>query len=307
MIKLRKEVFQIIFVQVIFPILLVFSAGYLLQRRMKLDIRVVSTVAMYIFMPCLIFRTFYHTNLDLQYVYMLLFFIMLFVLLILISKIYVSIKGLPKHYESAYILSTAFMNTGNYGSPIILLAYGTIGFNYAISFFVIQSISMHTVGIYYASRGKLKMKDAIKKIYEMPMIYAVATVILLKTLHIKTPDNLLTVIDLLASACIPTVMIILGMQLAEIKLNDFEWGSITYSTIVRLVVSPVIAYLLTLVFPFDPLLAKVLILSSAMPSAVVAAMYAVQFDAKSELVSSTTIINTLASIGTITLLLYMLG
>lgn len=298
---------MIVFIQVILPILLVFASGFFMQRKMKIDIRAISTVVMYIFMPCLIFSTLYVAELNLQYVYMLLFFILLFVILIVMNKIIVKIKGLPKTYESAYILSTAFMNTGNYGSPIILLAYGTVGFNYAVSFFVIQSISMHTAGMYYAARGKLAMKDALRRIFEMPMIYGLTIVIVFKVFHIQVPGNLLAVIDLLAAASIPTVMVVLGMQLAEIKVKKFKWGSITYTTLIRLVISPIIAYLLTLLFPFDPLLAKVLILSAAMPTAVVATMYALQFNAEPELVSSITIINTFASVLTITLLLLILN
>jgi malate permease and related proteins len=59
--------------------------------------------------------------------------------------------------------------------------------------------------------------------------------------------------------------------------------------------------------PLDLLLEKVLIVSAAMPSAATTTMYALQFDAEPELVSSITFITTLVSIGTITPLLYLLG
>lgn len=297
----------IVFVQVILPTLFVFAIGFLLQRKLNLDIKAISTIALYIFIPCLIFRTFYTADIDAQYGYMILFFILLFVSLILITKAYVWLKKLPQSYESAYLLSTAFMNTGNFGSPIILLAYGVTGFEYAISFFVIQSVSMHCIGLYFAARGHMSFVDALKKVFQLPMIYAVALVAVFKGFSIIMPEPLFVMIDLVGAAAIPTVMIILGMQLAMMKIQDFDWGSITYNSVVRLAVSPLIAYLLTLLFPFDPLMTKVLVLSSAMPSAAVATMLAVQFDARPQLVSSTAFITTLLSIPSITLLLVLLG
>lgn len=296
-----------IFIQVILPTLIVFAAGFLLQRKKQLNIGSISTVAMYIFIPCLIFRTLYQTDINLQYAYMIVFAIVLFMLTVALNKLYVKIKGLPASYESAYILSTAFMNIGNYGSPIILLAYGITAFDYAISFFVLQQILMNSFGLYYAARGQLAYQEAVKKVFQVPAFYAVMIVFIFKVFDLEMPENLFTVIDLLASAAIPTVMVILGMQLSMIKLKGFGWGEVTYATMLKLVGVPLAAYGLTLLFPFDPLLQKVLILCTAMPSAVVTTMFAVQFDAHPDLVSSTTLINTVASIGTITVLLLILG
>jgi predicted permease len=59
--------------------------------------------------------------------------------------------------------------------------------------------------------------------------------------------------------------------------------------------------------PMDPMMAKVLIVSAAMPSAATIVMYAVQFDSQPRLVSSVTLVTTLFSIFTITVLLIMLG
>ncbi|MDG5787202.1 AEC family transporter [Evansella sp. AB-P1] len=299
--------FTIVFVQVILPIVVVFLIGYVLQRKKRMNLSAISTVTMYVFIPALIFTTFYETTFDMQYVYMVVFYLILFSILIIINKLYCKIKKLPQSYESAYILNTAFMNVGNYGAPIILLAYGMPGFEYAISFFVLHSISMHTFGLYYAARGNFPLKIAVKKVFQVPMIYATIVVLLLNFANIPVPEQMYIIIDILASAAVPSVMLMLGMQLAFIKIKELEWGSISYSVIVRLVVSPIIAFFITLLFPFDPLLAKVLILVSAMPSAVVATMYATEFDAKPELVSSTVLVTTILSMVTITILLMTIG
>ncbi|MCT8137179.1 AEC family transporter [Anaerobacillus sp. CMMVII] len=296
-----------IFLQVVLPVILVFLIGYLVQIWKRLDIKAISTVAIYVMTPCLVFRVFYTAELDMQYFYMVIFSIILLVAIIVINVVYAKLRGYSQSLESGLILSTAFMNSGNYGAPIILFAYGEIGFAYSVSFLVLQAIIMNFFGVYYAARGKATIKVALKSVFEMPATYAVIIALVLKGLQVEVPGNLFQTIDIIADATIPTVMIILGMQLANIKWTKFEWGHISFGIIVRLIISPIIAYFIILLFPFDPLLAKVLIVSAAMPSAATIVMYAVQFDAKPKLVSAITLMTTIVSIFTITILLAILG
>lgn len=296
-----------IFISVVLPVLLVFLTGYIVQKWRKVDIKPISTVAIYILTPALVFNTFYYAELNIQYAYMVAFALALLFSLIVITKIYAWKMKYSSSTESGLILSTAFMNSGNYGVPIILFAYGQAGFAYAISFMVLQSVIMNFFGVYYAAKGIAGIKTALKVLMRMPVTYAIMLVVPLKVFQITVPDNLLSPIELISQAAIPTVMLILGMQLAKIEWGNFEWGKVSYGVVVRLVISPVIAYLLTLAMPIDPLLAKVLIVSAAMPSAATIVMYAVEFNAKPKLVSSTTLVTTLLSIITITLILTILG
>ena len=296
-----------IFIEVVLPVLLVFLIGYGVQKWKDIDIKAVSTVAIYIMTPCLVFRTFYTAELNMQYLYMVIFAMILLFALIIINKLYAKIKKYPQSVENGMILSTAFMNSGNYGAPIVLFAYGEAGFAYAVSFLVLQAIIMNFFGVYYAARGEAGIGVAVKSVLAMPATYAVIIALVFKGLNWQIPENLFLTVDIIAEATVPTVMIILGMQLAQIKWDNFHWGQITYGVIVRLVASPLIAVGIVLIFPFEPLLAKVLIVSAAMPSAATIVMYAVQFNSEPKLVSSITLITTLVSVFTITLLLAILG
>ncbi|WP_096436278.1 AEC family transporter [Alteribacter populi] len=296
-----------IFFSVVLPVILVFAIGFAVQKWQKLDLRPLSTVAIYVMTPALVFRTFYQSEVDMQYVYMIIFSLVLLFALIILNKFYVKVMNYSSSLESGMILSTAFMNAGNYGAPIILFAYGEAAFAYAVSFLVFQSIIMNFFGVYYAARGGTGIRTAIKAVFAMPATYAVIVAIALKSFSLGIPENLFRTVDIIAEATIPTVMIILGMQLARIEWGNFEWGKISYAVVVRLLVSPLIAWFITLALPIDPLLAKVLIVSAAMPSAATIVIYAVQFDAKPKFVSSVTFISTLISIITLTLLLMILG
>ncbi|MCM2674881.1 AEC family transporter [Alkalicoccobacillus plakortidis] len=296
-----------IFIQVVLPVILIFVVGFLLQKIAKIDIRPISTMAIYVMTPCLVFKTFYETELNSQYTYMVIFSFLLMFILIFLCKVYTKIRKIDLSTENALILSTAFMNTGNYGTPIILFAYGEAGFEFAISAMVLQSILMNFFGVYYAVKGKAGIRIAMKSVAKMPASYAAVLALLLNVFNLRVPENLFGTIDLISDAAIPMVMVILGMQLAMIKWGHFDWANITFSVVLRMFISPLIAWLLVMVMPIDPLLGKVLIVSAAMPSAATIVMYAVQFQAQPKLVSSVTLITTIISIPTITLLIILLG
>ncbi|MYL32038.1 AEC family transporter [Pontibacillus yanchengensis] len=292
-----------VFIEVVLPVLLVFLSGYGIQKWKKLDIKSVSTIAIYILTPCLVFETFYDADLNSEYVSIVIFSIGLLVSIITINKVMKKVNGYNEAEESGMILSTAFMNSGNYGAPIVLFAFGEEGFAYSISFLVLQAIIMNFFGVYYAARGQAGMKLAFQSVLKMPATYAAIISLLLNVTNVPMSENILSAIKLIANGAIPGVMIVLGMQLADISIKSMEWGKITYATSIRLLASPLIAFGLVMILPMGDLLGKVLILSAAMPSAATTTMYAVEFDSRPELVSSITLVTTLASIITITVLL----
>ncbi|WP_079478000.1 AEC family transporter [Halobacillus salinus] len=292
-----------IFFQVVLPVILVFASGYALQKILKLEIKSISTVALYIMLPCLVFETFYNAEFDRDYFMMIVFSILLLFAIIFINKIAAKVLRYDTATESGTILSTAFMNAGNYGSPIILFAFGDEGFVYAVSFMVLQQIVMNFFGVYYAAKGTTGISMAITTVLKMPPTHAVWIALLFKFAGIPISDNFMSSIDLVGNATIPTIMILLGMQLANITVKNLDWSKISFAASLRLVGSPLIAWALTIVLPMSDLMASVLIVATAMPSAATTTMYAVQFDAKPDLVSSITLVTTLISVLTIPIVL----
>src|SRR5699024_8764181 len=141
---------------------LVFALGFIIQKLKSVDIKPISTVTIFVMTPCLVFDTIYHSTLNMQYVYMLTFAVLLLLILIFINKLVAFFFKLSSDTETGMILSTTFMNAGNYGAPIVLFAFGQEGFAYAVSLMVIQSVIMNSFGVYYASKGRGTMMQALK-------------------------------------------------------------------------------------------------------------------------------------------------
>ncbi|UOQ45960.1 AEC family transporter [Halobacillus salinarum] len=298
-------------VLIVLPAFIIFSVGYIGQKTIGFDRKSISTAALYLMYPFLAFQTFYTHEITLDYLYILIFCIALMILLIILVRILSAIQSQPRSKTSALVLSSVFMNSGNYGVPIILFAYGDAGVDYAIIMMVIQSLLMNTVGMYYAARGSLSaehsLKDSLVKIARMPINHAVLLGIIVQVFHIHMPEFIMQATNLIADATIPTIMIVLGMQLASLTKGTVKWQDISTVFSLRFIISPVIALLLTMVLGLNPMLASILIVLSAMPTAANTTMYSLQFNTEPQLVSYVTLLTTIASIVTVPFMLWVVG
>lgn len=285
---------------------MIFSLGFVGQKTFKLDIKSVSTTALYLMVPVLIFRTYYEAEIDTTYLHILSYVLVLSLSMVALVQLISRIKGYSAPVTSGLILSTAFMNNGNLGVPLVLFALGQQVFLYAVPIMVFHIIVMSSVGLYYALKGKAGAKESLITVAKMPIIHAMVIALLWQYLNIPLSEHVFKAIKMVADASLVMIMLVLGMQLADIKLHNPRWSFIALGLVLRLLVSPVIAWLFTLVVPVEPLLAKVMIIEAAMPSATIATMYALQFDSEPDLVCAINLISTVASVFTLTALLFIL-
>lgn len=298
------------FILIVLPVFLIFGTGFLGQKLLKLNVKSISTMALYLMMPFLTFNTFYTNKLNKDYVYMFLFNILLIIVLVVITFVLGKILKADRTSLSAMLLGTAFPNMGNYGAPVALFAFGTQAFDYAIVTMVIQSLLINTIGIFIASYGSEKsttVKGALLNVVKMPVLYGVILGLLFQLSHVKLPPTIIDGVRLIGSASIPTVTLLLGMQLAEIKTQKFEFKYVNTITFVRLIVSPLLIAALVSFMPVSHLVKNVFILLAAMPIAANTTLLAVQFNAKPNLVSYITLVTTLISLVSIPITLYFLG
>ncbi|MDV2684384.1 AEC family transporter [Alkalihalophilus lindianensis] len=298
-----------VFIQILLPVFIIFALGYIGQKKIGFDVKNLSVMALYLMSPILAFRTFYQTPLDIRYIHMLVYSVLLCVLLLFIIFIIGKLLGYTRSEQCGVMLAAAFMNNGNYGTPVVLFAFGAAGLDYAVVLMVFQSLLMSTFGLFIAAlggRGQVTIKASLASVIRMPIIYGAFGGLLIQLVSLTIPEYIFIAVDFVADATVPTIMIILGMQLASISLKRIPVGKVTVALVIRLVVSPVIALLLVIMLPVDEMLAKIMILMAAMPTAANTTMYSLQFGTEPDLVSSSTLISTLLSLVTLPILLWVL-
>ena len=239
---------------IVLPAFLIFGTGFIGQKIFKFNIKSISTMSLYLMLPFLTFDTFYSNELNIEYFYMFLFTFILAIIMIVITVICGYFMKADKPHLSAMLLGTVFPNSGNYGAPVALFAFGAAGFDYAVILMVIHAFIINTIGIFIASFGSEKstsVKDAFINVLKMPVLYGFLLGVLLQLTHVNLPSTIMEGIGMVGNASIPTVMLILGMQLAEIKSSKFELKYINTVTIIRMIVSPILAVILVSYMPVN--------------------------------------------------------
>ncbi|CQR46020.1 Membrane transport protein [Paraliobacillus sp. PM-2] len=296
------------FLTVLLPIFTVFTIGYIGKKLWNIDVKPIATMAIYLLSPFLAFQTFYQNPINLDYFYMFVYLAMLCIICIFICYIIGFIKRWSKKQLSGFILASSFMNNGNYGAPLVLLVFGETGFHYAVILMVLQQLIMCTIGIYIAAQGSQteQAHSPLKEVIKVPIVYGALAGIIVNGIGVSLPEGIATVVNMVADAAIPTVMIVLGMQLATISLKKIEFGNLSIALVLRLAIAPIIAFVITLFLPIDEMVKQIMILTAAMPTAANTTMYAVKFNARPMFVSSATLTSTLLSIITLPIVLALI-
>jgi predicted permease len=226
---------------VVFPVFAVILIGFLFGRFTDLDIKPSSKLALYIFTPALYFNSMLTAEVNNDEIvkilgYAALLFALFVAIVYLISTF---VLKYPPQLRSALFLSTAFPNSGNYGLPIILFAFQQAGFERAIIFSVFQSFLMNSAGVYFASNSNNNFFASLKDVIKMPGFIALLVAMIMRFFSVDLPEAVLRPVQLMGQAAIPTLLVVLGIQLGRVKAA-INWKFIGTAVFLRLFAYPLI-------------------------------------------------------------------
>ncbi|MBI2871858.1 MAG: AEC family transporter [Chloroflexi bacterium] len=296
-----------IFVNGVLPVFIMAGLGVLLARSLKINARPISQLALYLFSPALIFNSLSSADVSFREVVGIFSFLALWLpLMYLVSWLAGRSSRLTEQGRSAFMLSTLFMNAVNYGLPVSLLAFGEAGLQRALLFLVPQSLLAGTLAIYVASRGQAGALRGVVTVFRMPTFYATVAALAINPFHVAFPTAIAEPLKILSGAAIPTMVMVLGAQLAYASWRE-DLRPAGVATLLRLVVSPALAYGVTLALGIDGLLQQVVIVLAGMPTAVYTTILATEFNAQPRLVTSSVAMSTGASMLTLTVLIWLVS
>ncbi len=294
-----------IFVNIIAPIVFVAAMGFTLGRLFQIDTRPLSRVTLYLFSPALIFTSAYRSQLTGEFLSIAIFVVLITLLIGAFTLLLVKLMRYDMSTASAFALSALFVNSGNYGLPLALFAFGDAGLARAVVFFTVSAITIQTLAVFIAARGHAGARQALGNVFKLPLLYGFVIGLFLNQASIAAPEPLLKALDLLANAAVPAMLVIMGLELARVSLANDTLG-IGLATITKLAVAPVLAFALATAMGLQGLTRAVCIIQSSMPTAVMVSIIAVEFRTRPEFVTSVVFVSTVGSILTLTVLLGIL-
>lgn len=312
---------------VILPIAFIILLGFLLRKFGGKYEHAFSKTQLYILGPALLFSVMARTDTGYGLIFELLIYVaILSTGLLLLTQGIGRLAGGDRAERNAMSLAGVFTNSGFYGIPVCMLAFGEEGLKWAALYVVASATVQSTLGIFLASSGKQKATAALSTVFKVPLIWAIIAGRVLADLNLLPSEPFMEMIDLLGRSAIPLGLLLLGMQLERIvsgdngddeavECADEEEGKKGSRRIVVLGISSGmikifgglgIALIVLRFFDLDPVLRNVMLVQSAMPTAVNAVVYATEFDCRPRLVAIGIFSSTLISVGSITLILSFL-
>lgn len=291
-------------INVILPVILVVLGGYLFGKYTNVDHSSISRFAMMLLSPALIFSFLVRNSLTTTEMMQTVGAVLLFTVLVAILTFVILQATGQKHMITPGLLSTVFPNTGNYGLPVLLFAYGEEAFSLGVVVVVMNFILMYTLGVYFASLEGGDWRKGVRNVIKLPTTYAALLAIVVNVFHIPIPDFIYNPVKLVGDAMIPVVLLILGMQLSKTTFRGAMGATVTMSTI-RLLLSPLLMIGIVALLHIDGMVAKVLVLQHATPTAVIMSMIAAEYRAQPNIVANVTFLSTIASFATMTMFLYL--
>jgi predicted permease len=295
-----------LFLDNLLPVFLVAGVGYVLVAALRTDPRPISQVAFNVLAPCLVFQVILESRVPAEAVLRMSAFAA--VSLLALAGVALGVARLarwPRTRASAVVLCVLLPNAGNYGMSASLLAFGSEGLTQASLYFLTSSVLTYTVGVLVASLGRATPWQALAGLVRVPTLWAVALAFAMLNMGHTLPGPAATAIDLLAEACIPVFLLILGMQLRGAGVRA-PWGPVVAAGGLRLVGGPLLALLIAPAFGLEGVARQAGMLQSAMPSAVINTILATEYDVEPGLVTTVVFLTTVLSPLTLTPLLAVL-
>ena len=285
--------------EVLFPVFFIVFIGYFLGRKNpNIDTSFITNYSANFGTPSLIIFAVMTSGLTYRMfadyffywlVAMFFFGIVGIIFLLLMKKDYV--RELPP-----FILP----NTGNMGIPICLFAYGTSGMGIAAAISAVIVLLHFTLNIFLASK-----KFDILVIVKSPSFYAILVTVAFLYFEIEMPTFVLNTVMLLGYAMIVMILMSLGIALTQLKVFSLKDSII--SSIGRVVVGPIIGFILIKLFNLSGYPAGALLIQSSMPSAILTYLIASMYSPKEivDNIASTVVVSTIMSIVTVPIIVFI--
>ena len=292
--------------EIILPVFLVLIVGYIVQIKYKLDLQTIAKLNIYIFVPAFIFVKLYETTIAPSIFVTVISFMLIFVLILYVIGVATArVLKLDKKKRVTFTNSVIFFNSGNFGVPVNDLVFRSDPFAISIQVIVLmfQNIFLFSYGVFSLQSldsGKLK---ALFAYFKMPVMYAMLLGILLNAFDITVSEVIMIPTTYLADGMIALALLMLGMQVAEMKLTK-GLGTVYVSLIIRLLLGPLIALGLIYLFGISGILAQALFIASAMPTSVNSAVIAQEYKNHPDYAAQIVLFSTVFSAITVSLVIY---
>ncbi|MFO7955562.1 MAG: AEC family transporter [Candidatus Brocadiia bacterium] len=291
-----------VFLSIILPIFVLIGVGVALDRLFRPDVRTLSKLNFYVFVPAFVFIKFLDADLALRAMADIAAFRLLHVGVLLGLALVLCRNRRLRPDRSVVTLAAMFFNGGNYGIPLVVFAWSEAMVGPLAIIIMINNLVTFTLGIGLVQQEWRGLGAFARHMATVPMIWAIGLALGIDAAGWTVPPQVYDPLNYLADGLIPVALLTLGVQLSRSRLarTALPLGVVT---VLRLIVSPLVAAGLVLLLGVESPLAEMLIVVSGLPVAVNVFILSEEYGKDPELASQAVFWTTLLSAGTLSVLL----
>ena len=286
-------------IEVLFPVFFVVGIGYYLgKKKPDFDNSFITTFASNVGTPAMVIYSITSTGITFeQYTSYFIYYLIAIagfgltgIIILYLLKTKDIIREIP-----VFLLP----NNGNMGIPICLFAYGSQGLGIAASISSLIILLHFTLGVFLADR-KFDFNILIKN----PPFYAIIFSVTFIYFDLEMPKAIINLTELLTYTAIVLILMSLGIALTKLKIFSFTNSII--ASIGRVIIGPVIGFLIIIFFDLSEFGAGVILIQSAMPSAILNYLIGSMYSPKEivDNIASTIVVSTLMSFITVPIVVF---
>ena len=282
--------------------------GYLLARRGVIGpefTRTASNLVLNVFMVGTILNSIISTGAERDLSNLPEIILLTFVMTLIgyaVAAVVARFSGVDVEHVSSYEI---LMSTGNsmfIALPIAGAIYGTYGV-------FIVSISCIPFNIFLYSYGVWRIRGTgggglrLKEMFSIPLFATLVGLIVVLT-RLPVPQAAVDLFSSLSGATMPMSMMVIGASLGTVSLLDaFRKPKLALLSAVRLVLTPVLTWVICRMLTSDPILLMTCTIIAAAPSAVIVSVIAIQYGRDGVFTSEAVQHSTICSMVTIPVLI----
>jgi predicted permease len=303
-------IFLEVFITIVFPVFVLIGFGVLMDRLFTIDVQTLSKFNFYLLLPALLFVAILKSDLDPTMFGTIVGFTVVHHIVMLAAGWGIFSVARFRQRRPVLVLGSMYYNAGNYGLPLVGLAFGPQALSVAAIILMTQNLFGFMVGLWLIGDEGQSWRDVLRNFLAVPSLYTIAAALLMSAFNFQLPKPLAVPIEHLADALIPMALLMLGVQLSRGRITG-RFADVAAVSVVRLIGSPLVAMGLValwaaLISPGILIFAPVLVVVAAVPVAVTVYVLSIEYERNPNLASQMIFWSTLLSAFTVTgwLILY---
>lgn len=276
-----------------------------MDRWIGLDLRTLAKLNFYLFAPALLFTLTSTTTVTGPEAAAVAAFTLLHGALMFAAAWTLLLRGRLAANREILSMGAAFYNCGNFGIPVVLLAFGRPQLELLVVVILVQNLGSYLVGAWLLERHERPSPwRTTLGMLRLPMLWAVLAGGAFRLLEAEPPAAVGRSLGFLGDALVPAALLTLGVQIRRAPWPR-SWSAVGALGALRLAVSPLVAVLVCAAMGIDGTMRALLVAVASFPMAVNIFIVAAQYEHDSELASQGVAWTTLASAATVSLVLWL--